>query len=160
MVGILIITIPFWFRNNKSFSLLWEGVRYFTVFIYFSAFLWKLLRGSVFHPGQGLGIFLNGGGSNLIYNPDSLFGGWYAYAVSHPSFAQWVMLAGVAMEAIFIIGFFTRRFDLALFVIPFLFHTITWIFLDVFFFELLILNLAFLPGEWFSLNGDVPGAEG
>ena len=150
MVGILLITVPFWFRDNKSMSLLWEGLRYFTCFIYFSAFLWKILRGALFNSDQGVGIFMNEGGAFLIQNPGSVSGQLFAYFTANPEAASMLVIAGVIVEAFFIVGFFTRRFDLILFTLPILFHFITWMLLDVFFFELLILNLTFLPVEWFT----------
>ncbi|MEM7103118.1 MAG: hypothetical protein AAF502_08320 [Bacteroidota bacterium] len=145
MAGILLVSIPFWFKSDKSFSFLWEGLRYFTLWIYFSAFLWKLFRGALFHLDQGYAVFLNETANYIVQAPDSFWGKTYSYFIANPDLATVFVAAGVIAQAAFIIGFFTRKLDWLWFILPILFHTISYCFLGVFFFELLVLNFTLLP---------------
>ncbi len=144
MVGVLLISIPFWFRNNRTFTLLWEGLRYFTLWIYFSAFLWKLLRGSLFNYHQGLANFMNENATHIALNPDGWLTPLYTFFIAHPGLSFVASTIAILMEGLFFIGFFTKKYDWWWFVLPIIFHTMTYLFIHVMFYELLILNLTFL----------------
>jgi len=144
MVGILLISIPSWFKREQTFWLLWEGLRYFTLWIYSSAFLWKLFRGSLFNYEQGVANFMNENATHLALNSDGWMSGIYTFFIAHPGLSFAVSTAAILMEGLFIIGFFTKKYDLLWFVLPIIFHTMTYLFIHVMFYELLILNLTFL----------------
>ncbi len=145
MVGILLVSIPFWFRAEKTFDLLWEGLRYFTLWVYSSAFLWKLLRGSLFHYEQGVANFMNENATHIALNPDAWTTGIYMFFITHPGLSFAASVLAILAEGLFIIGFFTKKYDWWWFVLPIIFHTMTYLFIHVMFYELLILNLTFLP---------------
>jgi len=144
MVGILLISIPFWFRNEKTFDLLWEGLRYFTLWVYSSAFLWKLFRGSLFNYEQGVANFMNENAAHIALNPDAWMNNIYAFFIAHPGLSFIVSTGAILVEGLFIIGFFTKKYDWWWFVLPIIFHTMTYLFIHVMFYELLIFNLTFL----------------
>lgn len=150
LVGILLICIPFLTTKNISFYFLWKGLRYLTLFIYSCAFLWKLLRGTWILKGQGLAILQSNVASYLYFNPDTHLAHFYYYFLSHPGLFTILYALGLLLEAIFVIGFFTEKYDYFLFAAAILFHTLTFIFVDVFFAELLILNLTFIKFKNFS----------
>lgn len=145
MAGIFLISIPFWFKDNKAFSLVWEGLRFYALFIYSSAFLWKLFRGSIFHAEQGFSIMLNESASYLLLNPDSWRSQFYWTIIEDPQFAEQLIIAGALTQGLFIIGFFTRRFEWLWFILPIIFQTMTYLLFHVLIYELLILSLVFLP---------------
>lgn len=145
MVGVLLIGIPFWFRTEKTFGLMWQGLRYFALWVYSSAFLWKLFRGSLFNFEQGVAIFMNENATHIALNPDAWMNGVYAFFIAHPTLSFVANVGAVLMEGLFIIGFFTKKYDWVWIVLPIIFHTMTYLFVHVMFYELLILNLAFLP---------------
>lgn len=149
MVGVLLISIPFWFKNDRTFTLLWEGLRYFTLWIYFSAFLWKLLRGSLFNYEQGVANFMNENATHIALNPDGWLTPFYSFFIAHPGLAFLASTLAILMEGLFVIGFFTKKYDWSWLVLPIVFHTMTFLFIHVMFYELLILNLTFL-----SLKGN------
>ena len=145
MVGVLLIGVPFWFRHQKTYELLWEGLRYFALWVYASAFLWKLLRGSWFNFEQGAAVFMNENATHIALNPDAWMTGVYAFFITHPLLSFLANFVVVSIEGLFIIGFFTKKYDWAWIILPVIFHTMTYLFVHVMFYELLILNLAFLP---------------
>ncbi|MEM6722449.1 MAG: hypothetical protein AAF598_00350 [Bacteroidota bacterium] len=153
MAGIFLISIPFWFKDNKAFSLTWEGLRYYALFIYASAFLWKLFRGSVFHYDQGFSIMLNESSAYLLLEPATWRSSLYWNILENPDLAHQLILAGSLSQGLFLIGFFTRKLDWLWFILPIIFQTMTYLLFHVMIYELLILCLVFLP--WHKIREHV-----
>lgn len=148
IVGVLMVTIPFWAMDIKRFSRLWEGLRYFTLFIYVNAFLWKFLRGSWWSPDQGLSVVMDTQVANIFYQPDSFYSQMVRYFITHSELLEWLYFIAILLEGVMIIGFFTKKYDWLCFLLPFCFHLGTYLFVDVLFYELLILQVVFLPWFW------------
>jgi hypothetical protein len=131
--------------SKRSFSYGWEALRYFLLFIYADAFLWKFFRFSWLNRDQGLLIVKKNLASYLYFNPDTFLAHLYTWFLNHSVWLEIIFLAGFLAEGIFIIGFFTKKMDRYLFflslIIPFGF----WFVADVPFFALIILSLSFLP---------------
>lgn len=143
LAGILLVHIPFLFYQKKIFSWLWNGVRYYTLWLMFSAALWKIIRGSAFYPQQGKNIFLqNQTGAIIESGPAAM----QLFLLSN----EWLLIAsfpiGVLLEALFVIGFFTKRFDRYLAIVLIILIAGFRLLADATFFELLILILPL----WFS----------
>ncbi|MEM6724844.1 MAG: hypothetical protein AAF598_12445 [Bacteroidota bacterium] len=153
MAGIVLISIPFWFKDNKAFSLLWEGVRFYTLFIYSTAFLWKLFRGSLFHAEQGFSIMLNESTSYLLLEPKTWRSRLYWNIIEDPNFAHQLIIAGALVQGVFLIGFFTRKLDWLWVILPIIFQSMTYLLFHVMIYELLILSLVFLP--WHKIREQV-----
>ena len=147
MAGILMVSMTFWFRSNKTFSFLWEGLRYFTIFVYFDAFLWKLLRGSWWHAQQGLAVVMEDQMGNILFAPDSLYSQLNRFFITHPVLLDNLYFMAILMEGVMIIGFFTRKYDWLCFLLPISFHIGTYFLVDVLFYELVVLTLVFLPWQ-------------
>lgn len=152
--GFMVVLLPFWIADNFKFSLAAEGMRYFTCFIYFMAFIWKTFIGnSFYYLHQGAGSFK----SNLIdyiwLNPHNLLTLAYKWTIRH----EWLLDGGekliILLEGIMIIGFFTKKYDSILIWVPVIIHVATYFFADVFFIELLVLDLFFLSSRQLELIG-------
>lgn len=149
LITLIVLIIPFCFRSLKTFSLLFAGLRYFVAYIYASAALWKLFRGSVFHEGQMQWLIehnyvdrLATEGYQLNFLENAMF-----QLSNYPTLSSIALIIGVAMEASFIVAFFTRKFDRYLIVVGVVFHLITAVLVDVSFLQLWILFVVFLPLE-------------
>lgn len=138
-VGILLAPVPFLFRKELTFSFLLEGLRYYILFIFSSAFLWKLFRLSFLQDDHGVWIVKNNLASYLYFHPGTFFGNCYRWMLQHPSFTNTMYIAGIIAEALFIVGFFTRRYDKYLLVLFILLVTGFWFMADAFFVPLLVL---------------------
>jgi hypothetical protein len=146
--GLILVFLPFWIGDPEKFGLAWQGIRYYACYLYFAAFVWKVFIGnSFFYWGQGASTFKLNLVDYLYYHPDAWLSGFYRWFLRH----EWALNGGhiftILLEGMMGIGFFTRKFDRTLFWIPVLIHIITYFFADVFIFELLVLNFAFLTGE-------------
>lgn len=139
-VGILLVSIPFLFRKNITFSLAWQALRYYTLFIYVSAFFWKLFRLSFMNQDQGLLILKNNLAAYLYYNPGNALSKFYWWLLQNPVWVNAMYIGGFILEGIFIIGFFTKRYDKYLLFFSLIMVIGFWLLADALFFQLLILS--------------------
>lgn len=149
LITLILLIIPFCFRALKTFSLLFAGLRYAVAYIYASAAIWKLFRGSVFNEGQMQWLIehnyvdrLAVEGYELSFLENMMF-----QVSNHPTLSSIALILGVAMEASFLLAFFTRKFDRYLIVVGVVFHLITAVLVDVSFLQLWILFIVFLPPD-------------
>jgi hypothetical protein len=93
------------------FYLILKGCRFYFLYIFISAAGWKLARGAVFN-GHEMSRIL------LLHHTDLLTAGCrsitcraYAWLAANPAGSQSLYLAGTLVEAGFLVGLFTRRWD-------------------------------------------------
>ncbi|MDG1332070.1 MAG: hypothetical protein P8P74_07060 [Crocinitomicaceae bacterium] len=147
LITLILLIIPFCFRSLKTFSMLFAGLRYAVAYVYASAAIWKLFRGSVFNEGQMQWLIehnyvdrLAVEGYQLNFLENTMF-----QLSNYPTLSSIALIVGIAMEASFLVAFFTRKFDRYLIIIGVVFHLITAVLVDVSFLQLWILFLVFIP---------------
>jgi hypothetical protein len=109
---LLLLLALAWTTNRQDrFYTLMTVCRYYFLYIFVSAAVWKLARGAVFN-GQEMSRIL------LLHHTDLLTGDCssfaccaYRWLIVHPVISQALYIGGALLEASFIIGFFTRRWD-------------------------------------------------
>jgi hypothetical protein len=144
LIPFLITPVAFLF-SKKSFSFTWQGMRYFLLFSYSAAFFWKLSRLSWLHTSQGMQIMKNNLMPYLLFNPNTFLANIYFWFSQHPVLVQSFYVAGFILEGLFIVGFFTKKFDYYLFIISLLLPFGFWFMADVLFYEMAVLSLTLLP---------------
>lgn len=144
MVAMLVITIPFWSKEENRFALLWEGARFYLLYIFGSAGLWKLWRGSVFYPDQLSHILKSQQLDLFLQQPDSFAAQIAHYLIVHPSLAHIVFMVTVLLQLSFLIGFFTKRFDSILLFLLILFVLANYCVMGIVSSEILILGITLL----------------
>lgn len=107
----VLLSVVFWTKSEKGFYTLLKGCRYYFLYIFVSAALWKLLRGGLFNGGEMSRILLLHHSDLLSGACDSLSCRVYFFLIDHPALSWWLYFGGVLLEGSFIIGFFTRRWD-------------------------------------------------
>lgn len=147
LVGLLVITIPFFTKNENRFNLLWDGARYYLLYIFASAALWKIFRGSAFNPEQLVNILKAQRLDLLLQQPDSIRAGIARYLITHPTTAHGVLLVNVLLQLTFAVGFFTKRFDDVLLGLCILFVAANYFVMGIVSSELLILCVTLLSFE-------------
>ncbi|HSN07702.1 MAG TPA: hypothetical protein VLS85_01630, partial [Hanamia sp.] len=131
--------------SKKSFSFAWQGLRYFLLFSYSAAFLWKFFRFSWLQSNQGILIMKQNLTPYLYFNPRTFLAHVYFWFLDHPFFVEIIFISGFVLEGVFIIGFFTRKFDKLLFIISLLLPFGFWFLADAMFYEMIVLSLTLLP---------------
>jgi len=107
----VLLSAVFWTRSEKGFYTLLSGCRYYFLYIFVSAALWKLLRGGIFNGEEMSRVLLQHHSDLLSGACDSLSCRVYFFLIDHPALSWWLYFGGVLLEGSFIVGFFTRRWD-------------------------------------------------
>ncbi|HEV3325655.1 MAG TPA: glycosyltransferase [Puia sp.] len=107
----LLLALAWMTNREERFYQVLKGCRYYFLYIFTSAALWKIARGAVFN-GQEMSRILLFHHSDLLSGPcDSFACRTYRYLVDHPGLSYGLYLGGAALEGCFVVGFFTRRWD-------------------------------------------------
>jgi hypothetical protein len=111
----IVAILPFCF--NKFQSLIKDGVRYYFLYVLVSAAIFKIINGGLFHPNQLVHILENQHTSLSILNPSNIQYQLSLWLIKHTTITNFLWICFFLMEAIFIIGFFTKKYDFMLLVV-------------------------------------------
>ena len=143
-IGWMLFPVALICHNLINFSFVLHFIRYFFLFFFASAAIWKIRSGGVFNIDEMSGILLYQHTPFLVTSPESFFSKVYYWMVQHPLAGYVFYLSATMLELFFITGFFTLKLDRWLLLLLFLF-----LFADVFimrikYFEVLYLASPFL----------------
>lgn len=157
IIGLLVAGVPFAFRSLDRMSWLFDALRYYILFVYASAGLYKVFRGSLFNRDQMTGIIEGTQLDLFLADPD----GWHAQLFTwllQNEWAGWALFAlATLLELVFLVGYFTRRYDVWLFVTAISLHIGFWSTMRFFAFELIVLDLTLLPWRRMLASGSDVG---
>ena len=147
---------PFLFLANdeKTFKLLFEGLRYFFLYFFVSAGIWKLVQGGVFNLAEMSGVLLYQHNQLLSSSPGYWQTDLISYLVLHTQLSYFLYLSATLLELFFIIGFFTKKYDRFLAILFVLFLIADYYLMRIPYFELtpLLLTLLLKPSEDTGIN--------
>ncbi len=108
--------------NLKSFYFLMHGARYFFLYFFLSAGIWKIVQGGLFNPIQMSAILLNQHKELLVSTPNNWLSNFYYWLINHSAISYILYFTAFLMELSFVMGFFTKKYDklLCIFFIAFL----------------------------------------
>ncbi|MGG9962987.1 hypothetical protein [Ferruginibacter sp. SUN106] len=152
--GWMIIPLIFALRTDKGFYYALHCMRYVFLLIFFSAGLWKIRGGGIFNMEEMSAILIRQHAPYITVAPGDWFSRCVYYLSNHNLLSYTLYLSATLAELIFVIGFFTKRFDKLL-----IGAFILFVVLD---FALMRINYfawsAFLGCLWFSTYKE-PGRE-
>jgi hypothetical protein len=149
-VALFMALLPLCFKE-KHFGLVAEFVRYFIIFIMVSAAYHKLHNGALADMDHFQKIQIQQHLDLAILNPQHISFLISTWLTDHPFVAYMLFIGLFFMQAIFLLGIFTKNFDLLLCLLLFLFALSTYLLMRIFIWELLagcfVFLLAFHPGK-------------
>lgn len=107
----MLMPLVFCNKTDKGFYFSLHTLRIIFLLIFFSAGLWKLRAGGVFNAEQMSGILLEQHKQMLVSDTSTLFTDFIKWLIVHPKISYLLYLVGLIAELLFVIGFFTRRYD-------------------------------------------------
>jgi hypothetical protein len=110
-VAWMIVPLIFCQRTINSFYYLLHCIRFFFIIIFFSAAVWKIRAGGIFNTEEMAAILLRQHASYLISNGSRWFSQLIIYLINHSLLSYCLYLFAFIAEFIFIVGFFTKKFD-------------------------------------------------
>lgn len=149
-IGIL----PFCARRDSTFGLLWEGARYYACWVYGSTFILKLINGAMWQWDYGLMTMKEQIAEYVFLNPGTNLTALYTWLIQHPDLVNVGQKLVFLAEGLFLIGFFTRRYDRLLIASGLTIFITTSLFANVFFIEQLgvMIMLLLSPDWWVALK--------
>ena len=131
-------------------------IRFYVVFIYVSAGLYKLFRGSMFYKDQMIAIIEQTQLDFLLNEPGHWHAHLFSWVLEHPNVGVFLFASATVLELLFIVGFFTFKWDKFLFATAMLLHVGFYFTMRFFAFELIVLDLTFLPwNRWSHRLGNI-----
>ena len=149
-----LITVPFWFTKFKNWKLMWEGMRYYVCYVYTMSFIWKaVISNSFFYRNQGVGSAKLNLAEYIYHHPGTFMTSVYTFFIAHPYLLNIGNTFIFLLEGLMVVGFFTKKYDRILMILPVIIHLSTYIFADVFFIEMLVLVFVFFRKKDTELIG-------
>ncbi len=110
-LGLVLIPIAFTFTSEKRYSYYLQLMRYYVLFVFTSASLWKIFRG-VAWDSTHMQLSLKAQHiDNFINWPDHHITSLLSYIVDNPTYCAILFLAAVVSQLTFALGFFTKKYD-------------------------------------------------
>jgi hypothetical protein len=107
----LFFPIIFMPTDKRTFMLLFEGLRYFFLYFFVSAAVWKLAQAGLFSISQMSGVLLYQHKELLTSSPGYWQSNFVLYLIQRPGLSYLLYLSAALLELSFIIGFFTKKYD-------------------------------------------------
>lgn len=147
----LLVTI-----NLRSFYFVLHSLRYFFLFLFSSAGIWKFVQQGIFHTDQMSGVLLYQHKEFLASTPGYWFTNMIYWLINHSAVSYLLYVGGALLELFFLVGFFTRKFDKWLIVAFLLFVAADLFLMRIYYWELspFILTLVYskyklpAPARW------------
>lgn len=119
----LLFPIVFIPKNRITFSFLFDGLRYFFLFFFASAGVWKIFQGGFFNVHQMSNILMLQHKELLAITPNHWYASTINYLIQHYFISYSLYCAATLIELFFIVGFFTKKLD-RLLLVGFLFFLV------------------------------------
>jgi len=114
-------------RKTKDFYLVLNGLRYFFLYFFCSAAVWKFVLGGIFNIHQMSAILLYQHKEYIASSPNGWFTNLVYWLVAHPYISYALYTGAAIVEFSFLVGFFTKKYD-KIFIVAF----ILFLLLDLF----------------------------
>lgn len=141
LMGLIIISISFWTADKARHQRLWEGARYYFLFVMASAALWKICRGSAFQPDQMVNILKAQHAQYFAEHGQTGLVSFYQYLMQNTAVAQGFYWLAIVLELAFLVGFFTKKWDKLLLFFFFAFIITNYFVMGIFSFELSVFGI-------------------
>lgn len=152
--GFVITGFIFFVNKPLNFNYMWEALRYYACWIYSSAFALKFIHRAFFMPRYGEMTFKDNLSWFIYTNPESMLTEAYLFLIKH----SWMLNLGDKLvflfEGLFILGFFTKKFDTLLGWGIIGLHFFLYFVSDTLFVEIYVLSLLFISAKWWKRLND------
>ncbi len=116
-IGWILIPLVFACSTTLNYHYMLQSMRYFFIMVFVSAAIWKFRAGGIFNTEQMSAILLRQHTGYLVSEPSNWFSQVIFFLSRHPYLSWSIYAVATLAELVFIIGFFTKRFDNLLIVI-------------------------------------------
>lgn len=149
--GMVVMSFLLLCNSSYSSSFGIQGLRYYVLWVYASAFLWKMWNGALWDWNTGTAVLQSNLAQYLYLNPNSLMSDFYYWVLQNPNLVNVIAISTYLLEAVFIVGFFTKKYDYILMLFIIVIHFGLYLAVDTLFIEWYIFLLFLIPiSKWQS----------
>ena len=149
----LLFPVAFLTTSFQSFYLILHALRYYFLYFFASAGVWKLTQGAVLHSDQMSGILLFQHAAFLVSSPEHWYTNFIYSIIQKPTLGFALYLAGILLELSFFIGFITRKYDKLLIVGFILFLLFDILLMRIHYWEVAAFLLTFFYSKYETHTG-------
>lgn len=158
-IALMVFPIVFIPKSLQGFSLMLDAARYFFIYFFASAGVWKLMLGGVFNIDQMSGILVQQHKEVLTSNHSGNLHSFYWWLITHRVLAYCLYALSTAVELFFIVGFFTKKLDRLLMFLYLGFVIADFLVMRIDYFRTLPILLCFIYSKY-HLNDKGDGIRG
>ncbi|HEX8462232.1 MAG TPA: hypothetical protein VF623_12415, partial [Segetibacter sp.] len=144
----LLFPVLFIVIRLSDFYYILHALRYFFLFFFASAGIWKFVQGGIFNVDQMSGILLYQHKEYLISSPDNWYSSFIYWLVKHSTISFLLYAGATVLELSFFIGFFTIKKDHLLAAAFILFLMLDVLFMRISYFEITPFLLTLLYSKY------------
>ncbi|MDA3614869.1 hypothetical protein [Polluticaenibacter yanchengensis] len=145
----LFLPLLFAFANHSErFYYVMHALRYYFLFFFATAAIWKIRQGGLFNTEQMSAVLLAQHKAFLVAWPQHWFTAFIYFLVQHQWLSYGLYLVATLLELVFLAGFFTEKYDRILFGLFVLFLIFDFIIMRIPYFEVLPLAVILLFSKY------------
>ncbi len=110
-LGLVLIPIAFTFASEKRYLNYLQLMRYYVLFVFTSASLWKIFRGVAWDSSHMQLSLKAQHIDNLINWPDHYITKLMSAIIANPTYCTIIFIVAIISQLTFSIGFFTKKYD-------------------------------------------------
>lgn len=107
----VIVPLVFYCTSDEKFTALFNALRWVFLAIFLSAGLWKLATGALFNAEEMSAVLMHQHTQILVDGNTNFFTPALLYLIKHKNIAQFFYIIAFVAETLFVIGFFTKKYD-------------------------------------------------
>ena len=130
-LAILMVGFTFCFHKTEEKAVWWKFSRYYFLFIYVSSALWKISKGGLQADGWFSTMLTDENIQSFYFQKFFLFKNACWWLIQHPFAADMFYKAGILLELVFLLGFFTEKWDKWLIIVSIVLHLSISLLLDI-----------------------------
>ena len=147
-IALFFMPLIFYKYDFKWFHFSINTIRLIFITVIVSAAVWKLRTLSAFNAEQMSGILLHQHAAYLISNSETIYGKLISFIINHSALSFSLYLLGFIAELLFVIGYFTKKYDKSLIIVLLLFIVLDLLLMRINYFSWLPFMLCFYYSEY------------
>jgi hypothetical protein len=144
-VGFLVLSLLFWTKRVTTFNGIIKLTRLLFLYVFFSAALWKIFRGSFFYPEQMQNLLIMHHAQYLSNDCHTFLCDLYRYLIVNPHLAQGLYIIATILELSFMIGWFTKAYDKRLLALALLFFAADHVLMLIPYWQIMVSGITLWP---------------
>jgi hypothetical protein len=144
-VAYVALSLLFMFKSEIKLAAIIKFTRLLFLYVFVSAAMWKIFRGSIFYSDHMQNLLIGQHAAYLSNHCHFYLCDIYAFLIAHKNIAQCFYVLATILELSFVIGFFTKKFDLYLLALAILFFAADHVIMLIPYWQILISGITLVP---------------